>query len=434
MGFKVELARGNSTKFGGICLIQKVVKNFGLRHLVKHALPEGPKFSKTAYDKLNALVSASALGADCLEDMDDFSKDPAFAAAIGKVFVPACYGGFLRAFKPVHADQLNLALKNLAFRFRQTSVDDRQFILDIDSTSHRQYSRRMEGLGYDYAGVYGLSSIQAYDQYGLLYWNEVREGNAHTSVRGSYIVDKVFRSMPRKYDRIVRADSGYSNLAFINACMDKNANFVVCMKANMYQPLLRNNYLVWRDAKRLYDAGLGQDKVEIANTIYQPEKSRRAVRVVIIRRPRRGEKYGQLPLFEDEKYSYHAWMTSYGQHQMQAEEVVLFYRKRGNAENFIREQKNGYDLHHFPCQRLLANKIYGVIVAMAQNIVRFFAIKNANGKSISYAKKTRLKMFYLPCKVVKRGRSYVLKFCKPYYQEVTRWLEELKTLRMVVLQ
>jgi len=42
------------------------------------------------------------------------------------------------------------------------------------------------------------------------------------------------------------------------------------------------------------------------------------------------------------------------------EKVVLFYRGRGNAENFIREGKNGFDLHHFPCLKLVANKAYVV--------------------------------------------------------------------------
>jgi hypothetical protein len=41
--------------------------------------------------------------------------------------------------------------------------------------------------------------------------------------------------------------------------------------------------------------------------------------------------------------------------------VIEFYRKRGNAENYIREDKYGFDLKHYPCLKLIANKAYGLI-------------------------------------------------------------------------
>ncbi|MFK7873241.1 MAG: transposase, partial [Oligoflexales bacterium] len=47
-------------------------------------------------------------------------------------------------------------------------------------------------------------------------------------------------------------------------------------------------------------------------------------------------------------------------------------RKRGHCENFIRELKNGLDLHHYPCQKLNANRAYGSIAAISYNLMRFF--------------------------------------------------------------
>ncbi|MBP9706169.1 MAG: transposase [Oligoflexales bacterium] len=50
---------------------------------------------------------------------------------------------------------------------------------------------------------------------------------------------------------------------------------------------------------------------------------------------------------------------------------MCFYKKRGNAENFIRELKNGFDIQHFPCLKLNANKAYGLLAAFAYNLMRF---------------------------------------------------------------
>lgn len=46
---------------------------------------------------------------------------------------------------------------------------------------------------------------------------------------------------------------------------------------------------------------------------------------------------------------------------------------RGNSENFIREEKYGYDLKHFPCQKLSANHAYGLFALIAHNFLRTIA-------------------------------------------------------------
>ena len=48
--------------------------------------------------------------------------------------------------------------------------------------------------------------------------------------------------------------------------------------------------------------------------------------------------------------------------------------------------KNGIDLHHFPCQKLDANRVYGTIAAFAYNFMRFMSLVTRPGK-IEFAKK-----------------------------------------------
>ena len=58
------------------------------------------------------------------------------------------------------------------------------------------------------------------------------------------------------------------------------------------------------------------------------------------------------------------------------------------AENFIREQEYGFDLKHYPCQKLDANRAYGLIETFAYNLMRLTALQ-VNPKKPGFAKKTR---------------------------------------------
>lgn len=81
---------------------------------------------------------------------------------------------------------------------------------------------------------------------------------------------------------------------------------------------------------------------------------------------------------------------------MKIEEVFEFYRGRANVENFIRDQKYGFDLKHFPCQKLSANYVYGLIAQMAYNLTRFVSFQI--DKRECFAKRVRrvLIHFFLP--------------------------------------
>ena len=89
------------------------------------------------------------------------------------------------------------------------------------------------------------------------------------------------------------------------------------------------------------------------------------------------------------------------------EQIINFYRKRGNFENFIRETKNNFDLKHFPCQKLLANQVYGLIGMVSHNLMRFISfLVSENGH---YAKKTRKLILFIGSQVVEHARSLTLK-------------------------
>lgn len=199
------------------------------------------------------------------------------------------------------------------------------------------------------------------------------------------------------------------------ACANAEAKFICAMRSLMYKPLL-SRVKHWHKAKKVkfYD----DRKCEIGSCIYQPKGARETLRVVFIRALKAGEQKNSL--FGDSRYDYRAFVTNLGEHEMKNEAVVLYYRSRSDVENFIREAKNGFDLKHFPCLKLDANRAYGLIAAFAQNLVRYMAYIE-NPRKPHFAKVLRFKVVMLPVLVVKHARSIRFRFMTHHKKEVLRW-------------
>lgn len=229
-----------------------------------------------------------------------------------------------------------------AFRIRKALAQEGQdFVLDLDSTDHEQHARQMEGLGFNYANVWGLSSLQAFDQFGLQYWMEVREGGAFTSNGAAAAIASIFKRVPRFSRRILRADSGYCNTDVFNACHKANADIVVKMRENMLTPLL-GQITSWKPNRRIrHHDGRA---VETGTAIYRTRRGEKGLRVLIARAAK-----AEVPLFDD-RYDYFGFATTLTHGEMRDEEIVDFYKQRGVAELYIRELKTASTSTIFPAK------------------------------------------------------------------------------------
>lgn len=335
----------------------------------------------------------------------------------------------------MHCKNLNHALIETSFRLRKLqSIGATSITIDIDSTSNEQHGKKMEGVCFNYNGINCLDTIQAFDEYGFQYWNNVRPGNNHTASGAQEIIHEVFNRMPdslSKLTRYVRADSGYCKKDFFHACAGKNARFVVCMRSLMYKPLI-NLVTEWKkqepkDTDRI--VFVGNRECEVGETVYWPKNSPLRLRVILIRAVKVGRESQLVKGQED--YDYQGWVSSISD-AMDPEDIVKMYRKRGHAENFIRELKNGMDLHHYPCQKLVANKAFGLIAAFAYNLMRFVALKD-NPKRPQFAKAIRFKFIHLPAQIVRHAREVIFRFMDRHYEEVNRWMCYIKNLEFGVV-
>lgn len=432
MAVKIETTRSKMSVFGGVHLFENMIECLGMEKHLGESLPGYKIGTKTtSFEKFKAMVLGIVADANCLDDMDRLAEDPAFSAVLGHVNSSSTYGHYLRKFDGHHCRKLNEALIDNARMLRRALHPDcRDFTLYVDSTDHEQYGKNTEGVEFNYKHRRALDSIQAFDQFGLQYWMHVRPGNTFTANNSPEVIHTVFQRIrkheaqekigrDRRSNFYLCADSGYCNRDTFIACDQEKARFVICMREPMYSPHIKE-VRTWTKAKDV----VFRDKrsCEIGTALYWPEGHHKALRLVYIRAQK--PEWPKI-IFSESRYDYHCWVTDIGAHEMTDEEIVLFYHKRGNAENFIREIKNGLDLHRFPCQRLMANRVYGLITAFAYNLMRYAGFI-LNMKHPHFAKATRFRMVRLAVQVVRHSRDVTLRFSHHQAREVKYWLTTIK--------
>lgn len=424
---------------GGLLLAQEALKSFNFRYSITGCLPGLVTGGSRSVDKFEAMLLGSIAGAECLDDLEVLSNDPAFQEVVTKTYTAKAYGDFLRTFTDAHVKMLQYALINQSFEMRSRAVQKSDsFTIDLDSTSNQQYGQKMEGVEVNYKNISCLDTLKAFDEHGFPYWHEVRPGATNTSFGAAEAISTIFKRLPKTdyfegVKRFLRADSGYCNVNVFNACKLANAYFVTHMRSNMLEPRLhlitkwRHENIKNPDRIRIHDGR----ECEIGETVYRPEGGQELLRIVCLRAKKTC--LNSIPLFEIDQYDYFAFVTNIPHNYMSSQNVIKFYRKRGNAENYIKEDKYGFDLKHYPCQKILANKAYGIITAFAAAHMRYLATLNKR-KIIHFAKATRNQLIYLPVQIIRHAGQVIFKFCKHHILEVKRTLQTIKNLRVSIKQ
>lgn len=221
MRIKIESTDKELSSHAGLIFFKELIAKTKLDARLVDCVPALKFGSIKNIRKFKQMMLAFEAGADCLDDMDRLANDPGFVAACGgKVYTAKSCGDLLRNFTELHCKTLNYRLIANACALREKAIGKTESItIDIDSTSNRQYGKLMEGVERSYKGFDCLDTIQAFDEYGLQYWNDVRPGRTHTAHGSLEIVHEIFSRMPREgvfemMRRYLRADRRYCKVDF----------------------------------------------------------------------------------------------------------------------------------------------------------------------------------------------------------------------------
>lgn len=388
---------------------------------LRECLPE--RRSNASFDTIQFALTLMAgfwYGHDSIDDLEEFEGDPTVEEKLEDLPSARAMGDWLRDFKRESLEACNEFLTRQSLSARKQIAPQVPVVIDMDSTAHEQTGEKMEGLEYNYEKKWCLDSLRAYDELGFCYGMELRPGSTYSSQGASPMITRIFSHLPFEEEKHFRADSAFCNEEIIRACILRGAKFTITMHGNTKWEDRKEeitNWTEWKYSPEEMETSQRRKrdlpKVEVGNFVYRPSWSENLRFFAVVKRT-----WIEKPdLFGTGYWHYYAVVTNWNLTLATAQDVLTHHAKRGNSENFIREEKYGFDLKHFPCQKLSANHAYGLIALIAHNFLRTIALLDRPDKP-HYSKKLRRKFIYLPGKLIRHARQLIMKIPKRFEQEV----------------
>jgi hypothetical protein len=155
-------------------------------------------------------------------------------------------------------------------------------------------------------------------------------------------------------------------------------------------------------------------KEEVTEFLHTMQDTDHAFRMIVVKRTVTPILHGlEQLLSEEELLSYASERYSViatNDQNMSAEEIVYFYRQRGDtSENRIKELKNGFNLKYLPTSHFQANALYFHIGTLAYNLFMLFKRILHTSWQKHTIQTIRYKLYHIAGKVITHARQTILK-------------------------
>lgn len=407
------------------------------------------KISKGFYDAMPTRIHSKSLGKrrlgliflssflyghDSVDDLEEFQGDDFLENFYkGSLPAPRTMIDFLNDFEDKNIEKLNSYLSSMSHSIRKSFIDHLPkkykpgpLHLSIDSTAHEQSGLKMEGVSYNYEGKWCLDSQRISDQNGLTYGFQLRAGNTGKGVGAKDLIINGFKGTKFNEEKYLSGDSAYLNQEVIKTCLSLGVKFTITA----------SDTIKWKDklfdleteGRIKWEKSEKEKNTEYTSILWKPtwDKNEQLYFPVVIKREwveykDEVKKEDTLNLFDyaeskEGHWKYYAVVTNISLYKTKKEDVILHHNKRGNCERFIREEKYGFDLLHFPCLKLKKNYAYGLLAQVSHNILRWLAVMERPDKP-HFSKKLRRRFLYIPGRLVKHARQIYLKIPKRFFKE-----------------
>jgi hypothetical protein len=348
--------------------------------------------------KVMTLMSAMALGADCIDDCDVLRSGQTETVLGHGVSAPSTVGTFLRAFTFGHVRQLDrvLALSLERAWAAGAGPGDQRLIVDVDSFVGEVYGYDKQGAGYGYTHKLGYHPILATRAgTGEVLHIRARKGSANTSRGALRFVEELIPRLTRAGacgPKLLRADSGFWNRKIMGRLQAAGWTYSIGVRQ---QPQIRAaiTAIPEQDWQTLPDYP-ARGQAQIAQTMIGHQR-------LIVRRTRLIG--AQAELWPD--WRHHAFLTN----RTDALELVeAEHRQHAVVELAIRDLKD-QALAHFPSGRFLANAAWTVIAALAHNLLRWTSLIGSPDSTIPTARTLRRRLLTVPGRVTQTARRVTLR-------------------------
>ena len=369
--------------------------------------------------KVMSLVSAMALGADCIDDCDVLRSGQTRAVLGHTVAAPSTLGTFLRAFTFGHVRQLDRVLAETLSRAWAAGAGpgDGRLVVDVDSFVGEVYGYEKQGAGYGYTHKRGYHPIVATRAgTGEVLHIRARKGSANTSRGALRFVEELIARVARagaSGPSLLRADSGFWNNKIMGRLQQAGWTYSIGVRQ---QPHVKAaiSAIPEQDWQTLEDYPEGGE-AQIAQTMLGRQR-------LIVRRTRLVG--AQAELWPD--WRYHAFLTNRTE---PLELVEAEHRQHAVVELAIRDLKD-QALAHFPSGKFLANAAWTVIAALAHNLLRWTTLIGLPDTVIPTARTLRRRLLNIPGRITRTARQLTLRM-PARWPWATQFLTALERLRAV---
>ena len=369
--------------------------------------------------KVMTMLSAMALGADCIEDCEVLRSGQTGVVLGHRVSAPSTLGTFLRAFTFGHVRQLDAVLAESLTRAWAAGAGpgDERLVVDVDSFVGEVHGYAKQCAGFGYTRKRGYHPILATRAgTGEVLHIRARKGSANTSRGALRFVEELIPRVTRAGatgPKLLRADSGFWNKKLMARL--EQAGWFYSIGVRRQGPIPAAIAAIgetdWQPLPDYPDDG----EAQIAQTMIGHQR-------LIVRRTRLlGD---QADLWPD--WRHHAFLTN---RTDPLETVEAEHRQHAVVELAIRDLKD-QALAHFPSGKFTANAAWTVIAALAHNLLRWTHLIALPDQTVRTAATLRRRLITIPGRLARTARQTTLRMpaCWPWASDFLAALVRIRAL------
>ncbi len=420
---RVEFTGRNLTKFGGIQLMRKFLRQLKVEKEFESAVTIEKRESKfSVAEMLVSLLYAVILDIRRQSDTLMLRLDKSFQkiAGLDDYPVQSTISRFLKSFRVETAKGIANVNHSLLMKARRDFEGWYKITLDLDSHVRTAYGHQQRAsVGYNPKKP-GRPSFHPL----FCFIGETRDflhgifrtGKAHSCRGVKRFVEECLKKIPEGIREIfLRADSGFYDGDFLNYLEMRRVLYAIVVK--LY-PWIQIELV----GLKYRDIGGG---LSVAEMQYRGIGWKEPRRMVVIREEQRNQRAKkQLTLLELMGYSYQVIVTNI--EDMLPEEVWRFYNGRANVENMIKEGILSYSLDVNISHFYGANVAHFHLVMLAYNLMNLFKELVLGQKDKKrMGKWIRQRFLLIAGRLISSGRKFILKLQEDWaYREEYKEAEE----------
>src|SRR5579862_1937405 len=399
---KLEKSEERLTSLGGLILVEELARAKGLWERVDELFTRpGSGRGYKASEYVRPLVWMLTAGGRCLEHVRELRAEQEVLKELGMERLPEAgtFGDWLRRHSRLKGLRATSQLNEEVIA-DYLSNQGEEVILDVDATIIEAEKREAQ---WTYKkGTRGYHPMLAYVNEVCVH-QEFREGNESPGSGAMEFLKASESKLPRGKKIYLRSDSAYYQGEVIKHYSVAGRSFSItadqdsAVKAAI-KAIPEDEWIKLCDKD-----GVATDR-EIGETVHCMNNMKDSFRLVVVRWAN-----AQLNLFEQGNYSYLA-VASNRPEEESATDVLRQHNQRGESENYHKELKCGYSMEQMPCGDTQANALYFAIGVLAYNLGAVLKAEVLPEQYLSSTVATlRWQIYRLAGKLVRHGRSYVLK-------------------------